>query len=82
MTDYNVTRAGDVVVMDFEATFTSPGHETHPPARELFRQANIFRLRAGRIAEHRYYCAGEWGEKTIREIEDSAPKVDRKQAVA
>lgn len=77
VTDRNVTQFNDTVVVDFEANFISPGHETHPPARELVRMANVFRLRDGRIAEHRYFCCGEWDEATIRRVETAAPRVER-----
>jgi ketosteroid isomerase-like protein len=77
VTDRHVTSAGDVVVVDFQATFTGPGHENHSPARELFRMASLFRLRDGQIYEHRYFCCGEWDEETIHRVETTAPKVER-----
>lgn len=67
-----VPRGGDTVVVELEGTLVTPDEEL------LCRIANFFRLRDGRIAEHRYYCCGEWGEETVRQIEAEAPKVERK----
>lgn len=77
VTNLNDTRADDVVVLDFEGTYASPGDGSNPPQRELFRMASFFRLRDGRIAEHRYFCCGEWDEATIRRIETTAPRLER-----
>jgi ketosteroid isomerase-like protein len=71
-----VTEAGDTVVVELEGALVSPNEEL------LCRIANFFRLHDGRIAEHRYYCSGEWSEETVRRIEAEAPKVERKQATA
>jgi hypothetical protein len=67
----------DGVVLDFEARGCCPGDESHAAHEEAIRMANIFRLEGGRIAEHRFYCCGEWDEETIRRIEEEAPKVRR-----
>lgn len=66
----------DGAVVDLEARAGSPG------AEEAFRQANIFRLDGGRIAEHRFYCCGEWDDATLRAIDEGAPKVRRAATVA
>lgn len=70
-----VTRSGDVVVVELEGTLSTPDEEL------LCRIANFFRVRDGRIAEHRYYCCGEWSEATRRRIEAEAPRVERKKAL-
>lgn len=70
--EQHVTRAGDTVVLDLEVVSSSGSGP-----RQTVRMANIFELRDDRIAEHRYYCAGEWDEETVRRIEAEAPKVDR-----
>lgn len=71
-----VTRSGDVVVVELEGTLMTHGEEL------LCRIANFFQLRDGRIAEHRYYCCGEWSEDVVHTIEADAPKIERKQALA
>lgn len=70
-----VTRADDTVVVELEATLVARDEEL------LCRIANFFQLRDGRIAEHRYYCCGEWSEATRRWIEAEAPRVERKKAL-
>lgn len=40
------------------------------------RLSNLFRLRDGRIAEHRYTCCGEWPPETVRHIAEHAPMVE------
>ena len=80
--EQHVTQADDVVVVDFEAHGTSVGAGAHASTSEVIRMANIFRLQEGRIAEHRYYCCGEWDETTVRRIRAEAPKVDRRRALA
>lgn len=72
--EHNVTRAGDTVVLDYEGAIINPDDD----ARLVCRMANFFRLRDGRIAEHRYYCCGEWDEVTVRRIEAEAPRIERK----
>jgi len=74
--ELNVTTAGDTVVVELEGTLITSNEEL------LCRIANFFELRDGRIAEHRYYCCGEWSEETVRQIETEAPKIDRKRALA
>jgi ketosteroid isomerase-like protein len=71
VTEQHVTRGGDTVVVDLEVV-TRPGSGP----RLTVRMANIFELRDGRIAEHRYYCAGEWDEATLRRIEAEAPRIE------
>ncbi|WP_166352578.1 nuclear transport factor 2 family protein [Phytoactinopolyspora limicola] len=74
--EQTATVAGDTVVVELQATQDSP-HGWH-----VDRLANIFVLRDGRIAEHRYYCCGEWDEATVRKIEAEAPKVERDRVPA
>lgn len=71
-----VTRSGDTVVLEVEGTLVTPGEDL------LCRLVNFFQVRDRRIAEHRYYCCGEWSEATVRRIEAEAPKVQRKQVPA
>ena len=49
-----------------------------PPA--VCRLANLFRLREGRIAEHRYFCCGEWDPETVRHIAEHAPKLEGRRS--
>lgn len=70
-----VTRTDDTVVVELEGTL-----EADEPL--LCRIANFFELRDGRIAEHRYYCCGEWDRATVRQIEAEAPRIERKEAMA
>ena len=70
-----VTRAGDVVIVELEGTIEVPGDPL------LCRIVNFFHLRDGRIAEHRYYCCGEWDEETVHHIEAHAPNLERQQAL-
>lgn len=72
----HVAATPDGVVVDFEARGRCPGDESHPAHEEAVRIANIFRLIEGRIAEHRFYCCGEWDAQTLRRIEAEAPRVD------
>lgn len=76
LNDPVVTTAGDTVVAELHGSVVTPDGEI------VCRTANIFKLRDGRIAEHRYYCAGEWDEATVRLIEAEAPKVERKAVPA
>lgn len=68
-----VTASGDTVVVEVHGTRATPDGE-----QVVCRMANVFALRDGRIAEHRYYCCGEWSEAAQRQIEAEAPKVERK----
>jgi ketosteroid isomerase-like protein len=70
-----VTQTDDTIVVELEATL-----EAEEPL--VCRIANFFRLRDGRIAEHRYYCCGEWDQATVRRIEEEAPRIERKEALA
>jgi len=70
-----VTTAGDTMVLELEGTLVTPDE------RLLCRIANFFQLRNSRIAEHRYYCCGEWDVETVRQIATDAPKVERKKAL-
>lgn len=45
-----------------------------PPV--VCRLSNLFRLRSGRIAEHRYTCCGEWAPETVDHIAEHAPMVE------
>lgn len=74
-----VTITEDGAVLDFELRRLCPGNpaENHDPHLEGTRQAHIFRLRDGRIAEQRVYCSGEWLEEDWNKIDAEAPKVSR-----
>jgi hypothetical protein len=69
--------AEGVAVVDLEARGRCPGDTGHASHEEAVRIANIFHLVGGRIAEHRFYCCGEWDEETLHRIETEAPHVDR-----
>ena len=71
-----VTRSDDTVVVEVEGTLVTPGENL------LCRIANFFQVRDGRIAEHRYYCCGEWSEATVRRIEADAPRFERQEALS
>jgi hypothetical protein len=75
--EMHVQPFADGVVLDFAIRGWRPRGEHWPGGEVYCRLANIFRLEDGRIAEHRYYCSGEWDEATVRRIETEAPKVDR-----
>ncbi len=75
--ELHIAPTADGVVVDFEARGQRPSHAHHGPHEVACRLANIFHLEGGRIAEHRFYCCGEWDEETIRHIETEAPKVRR-----
>ncbi|MGH2597922.1 MAG: nuclear transport factor 2 family protein [Dehalococcoidia bacterium] len=81
LVEINVVLTPVGAVVDFEARGRCPGDERHAPHEEGIRLANIFRLEGGRIAEHRFYCCGEWDEETLRRIEAEAPNVRRAAAV-
>jgi len=74
-----VTATEDGAVVDFELRRTCPGNpsENHAPHLEGTRQAHIFRLRDGKIAEQRVYCSGEWLEEDWQRIDAEAPRVTR-----
>lgn len=65
-----VTQTDDTVIVELEGTMMGAEEKL------LCRIANVFALRDGRIAEHRYYCCGEWSEQVVREIEAEAPRFD------
>jgi hypothetical protein len=69
----------DGAVVELEARGDCPGDAEHAPHQEGLRLANIFRLDDGRIAEHRYYCPGEFSEEELRRIDLEAPKVRRSE---
>jgi len=71
-----VTQTDDTVVVELEGTLNSPDEPL------LCRLANVFHLRDGRIAEHRYYCCGEWSQATVRQIEAEAPRIERKTVLS
>ncbi len=77
LVERHVVTTGDAVVLDIEM-HGEPLAEGTVPA--VCRLANIFRLDAGRIAEHRYYCCGEWDPETVRHIAEHAPKVERRSS--
>jgi len=70
-----VIQTDDTVVIELEGTL-----EAEEPL--LCRIANFFQLRDGRIAQHRYYCCGEWDQATVRRIQEEAPRIERKEALA
>jgi hypothetical protein len=80
LTELNVVTTDEGAVVDFELRRTCPGNpaENHDPHLEGCRQAHIFRLVDGRIAEQRVYCAGEWLEDDLRRIDAEAPKLSRR----
>lgn len=67
----------DGAVVTIEIHGRCPGDEHHAGHEEVCRIANVFRLEGDRIAEHRYWCCGEWDEETLARIEAEAPKVSR-----
>ena len=69
------------MIVEFEARKHISSTGQHPPGQKGVRMANIFRLEEGRIAEHRFYCGGEWDEATLQRIEAEAPKVQRNTRV-
>jgi ketosteroid isomerase-like protein len=71
-----ITRSPDTVAVELEGTLVTPDEEL------LCRIANFFRMRDGRIAQHRYYCCGEWSEETVRRIEAEAPGIGREEALS
>lgn len=73
----HIVATDDSVVLDIEM-HGDPISSGIAPA--VCRLANIFRLDGGRIAEHRYYCCGEWDPETVRHIAEHAPKVERRTA--
>lgn len=73
--EMHVHPTADGVVIDFEIRGRCPGDGTHVGHEEAARVANIFTLEDGRIAQHRYFCCGEWDEETLRRIEADAPKI-------
>jgi ketosteroid isomerase-like protein len=70
--DRHVVASEDSVVLDIEM-HGRPIRDGVAPA--VCRLANIFRLDGDRIAEHRYYCCGEWDPETVRHIAEHAPTV-------
>lgn len=79
--EQHVIPTAEGVVVDFEIRGRCPGDDDHEPHEEACRIANIFRLAGDQIAEHRFYCCGEWDEETLRRIEAEAPKVRRDATV-
>lgn len=71
-----VTQSSDTVAIEMEARLVTPDDSL------VCRIANFFSVRDGRIAEHRYYCCGEWTEETVRRIEAQAPGFSREQALS
>lgn len=74
--ELTATQAGNTVALELECSLVSPEE------RITCRFANFFVLRGDRIAEHRFYCPGEWDEAMLRRIEAEAPKIERKEALA
>jgi len=64
----------DQVVLGIEIHGQPIRADGPPPA--VCRLANFFRLEGDRIAEHRFYCCGEWDPETVRNIAEHAPKVE------
>lgn len=74
---HTVAEEGSVVLLiEMHGTPIRPGE--HPPV--VCRLSNLFRLRDGRIAEHRYTCCGEWSPETVRHIAEHAPMVEGRTA--
>lgn len=69
--------ADDAVVLAIEM-HGDPIREGMEPA--VCRLANLFRLEGDKIAEHRYYCCGEWDPETVRHIGAHAPRVEGRTA--
>jgi hypothetical protein len=67
----------DGMLVEFEARKHRPGPDQQRPQQWGVRMANIFRFDGDRIAEHRFYCGGEWDESTLHRIDAEAPKVQR-----
>lgn len=76
----HVTQDDDSVVVAFEAMGVEPGGGSQAKGVAWCRVANIFRLRDGRIAEHRSFSCGVWDEAIVRHVEQSAPVVERPAA--
>ena len=68
----HVVATDDDVVLAIEMH----GSPIHDGPSAVCRLANLFRLDDGRIAEHRYFCCGEWDPATVRHIADHAPKAE------
>lgn len=68
-----IAEQGSVVVVDLEVHGRrAPG--AHWPSGEVCcRLANLFRLENGRIAEHRFYCCGEWDASLMHPAPTHAP---------
>ena len=62
-----------VLLIEMHGTAIRPGE--HPPV--VCRLSNLFRVKDGQIAEHRYTCCGEWGPDVVRQIAQHAPRVER-----
>lgn len=72
------TRTDKGVLLECEMRGRCPGDDGHPAHEEASHNALVFELDgAGRIAELRLTCSGEWDEKVIARIEAEAPKVQR-----
>ncbi len=74
--ELHVAPTADGAVVDFELRGPCPGDDQHAGHEEAVRVANIFVIDDGRIAEHRFYCCGQWDQETIRRIEAEAPKLE------
>lgn len=59
----------DGAALELELRGRCPGDEDHAPHGQACRLASVFRLEAGRIAEQRLYCCGEWDEQTVSRID-------------
>lgn len=75
--EQHVVAADDAFVLAMEAQ-GSPIRDGLGPV--VIRLANLFRLESDRIAEHRFFCCGEWDVETVRHIDEHAPKVEGRQA--
>jgi hypothetical protein len=65
-----------VLLVEMHGTAIRSGE--HPPV--VCRLSNLFRLREGRIGEHRYTCCGEWPPETVQHIAEHAPMVEGRTA--
>jgi hypothetical protein len=73
-----VTRTESGVLVEMELRGRCPGGDDHPAHEEATRNAMVFDLdAAGRLAEIRLICSGEWDDTVIARIEAEAPMVRR-----
>lgn len=76
LVEQHASRTTDGLVLDIEVHGRPHGSSSDSPAAVVCRLANIFRLDGDRIAEHRFYCCGEWGPEAVRHIREHAPQFE------